>query len=206
MSPLSTTSVASPPASATRLADQSEVARHWIGGEWASSDAVSESINPATGELLGRWADGGEPEARAAIAAARRVFDGSPWSRDRNLRHQALSEMADRFDAHAEELGTLVTKENGKKLAEGMFESTTAGATLRHAAAQALIDITRRVTREIQAGTIWTKTWAALNDGFAEGGYKQSGIGRLRGPLAVTEFQEAKTVVHSISPFQTQGD
>jgi acyl-CoA reductase-like NAD-dependent aldehyde dehydrogenase len=33
-------------------------------------------------------------------------------------------------------------------------------------------------------------------------GYKQSGIGRLRGPLAITEFQEAKTVVHAIAPFQ----
>jgi acyl-CoA reductase-like NAD-dependent aldehyde dehydrogenase len=52
------------------------------------------------------------------------------------------------------------------------------------------------------AGTVWTNTWAAINDGFAEGGYKQSGIGRLRGPLAITEFQEAKTVVHAIPPFQ----
>ena len=40
----------------------------------------------------------------------------------------------------------------------------------------------RRVSREIQVGTVWTNTWAAINDGFAEGGYKQSGIGRLRGP------------------------
>jgi betaine-aldehyde dehydrogenase len=38
-------------------------------------------------------------------------------------------------------------------------------------------------------------------EGFAEGGYKQSGIGRLRGPLAITEFQGAKTVVHAIPPF-----
>ncbi|HWM99944.1 MAG TPA: aldehyde dehydrogenase family protein, partial [Streptosporangiaceae bacterium] len=60
----------------------------------------------------------------------------------------------------------------------------------------------RRVSREIQVGTVWTNTWAAINDGFAEGGYKQSGIGRLRGPLAITDFQEAKTVVHSIPPFQ----
>ena len=42
-----------------------------------------------------------------------------------------------------------------------------------------------------------------INDGFAEGGYKQSGIGRLRGPLAITEFAEAKTVVHAIPPFQS---
>ena len=63
------------------------------------------------------------------------------------------------------------------------------------------INISRRVSREIHAGTIWTNTWAAVNDGFAEGGYKQSGTGRLRGPLAITEFQEAKTVVHAIPPF-----
>ncbi len=64
------------------------------------------------------------------------------------------------------------------------------------------INVSRRVSREIHAGTIWTNTWAAINDGFAEGGYRQSGIGRLRGPLAITEFQEAKTVVHAIPPFQ----
>ena len=65
------------------------------------------------------------------------------------------------------------------------------------------INTSRRVSREIHAGTIWTNTWAAINDGFAEGGYKQSGTGRLRGPLAITEFQEAKTVVHAIPPFQS---
>jgi betaine-aldehyde dehydrogenase len=65
------------------------------------------------------------------------------------------------------------------------------------------VNISRRVSREIHAGTVWTNTWAAVNDGFAEGGYKQSGIGRLRGPLAITEFQEAKTVVHTIPPLQS---
>jgi betaine-aldehyde dehydrogenase len=62
------------------------------------------------------------------------------------------------------------------------------------------INISRRVSREIQFGTVWTNTWAAINDGFADGGFKQSGIGRLRGPLAIADFQEAKTVVHSIPP------
>jgi len=62
------------------------------------------------------------------------------------------------------------------------------------------INISRRVSREIQFGTVWTNAWGAINDGFAEGGFKQSGIGRLRGPLAIADFQEAKTVVHSIPP------
>ena len=116
----------------------SEIARHWIDGEWVGSDTVSESVNPATGAVLGQWADGGEAEARAAIAAARRAFDTSPWSRDPSLRHRALTEMADRFDARAQELGTLVTKENGKKIAEGLFEGASPGPTLRHNAAMAL--------------------------------------------------------------------
>src|SRR5579864_7579453 len=135
----------------------SEIAKHWIDGEWVGSDTVSESVNPATGAVLGRWADGGEAEARASIAAARRAFDTSPWSRDPSLRHRALSEMADRFDARAEELGTLVTKENGKKIAEGLFEGTSPGPTLRHNAAQALTDA--GISAEVAPGQ-WFSTYA----------------------------------------------
>jgi acyl-CoA reductase-like NAD-dependent aldehyde dehydrogenase len=47
----------------------SEMAKHWLDGGWTGSGTVSQSINPATGVVLGSWADGGEAEARAAIAA-----------------------------------------------------------------------------------------------------------------------------------------
>jgi delta 1-pyrroline-5-carboxylate dehydrogenase len=140
-----------------RSPQMSEIAKHWIDGEWTGSGAVSESINPATGAVLGRWADGGEAEARAAVAAARRAFDTSSWSRDRSLRHRVLNELADRFDAHAEELGTLVTKENGKKIAEGLFEGSSPGPTLRHAAAQALTDT--GISAEVAPGQ-WFSTYA----------------------------------------------
>ena len=34
----------------------SEIAKHWIDGEWVGSSTVSESINPATGAVLpGQW-------------------------------------------------------------------------------------------------------------------------------------------------------
>ena len=118
----------------------SNVAKHWIDGEWTRSKRVSESINPATGEVLGLYADGGAAEARAAIVASRRAFESSAWSRDRGLRHQALNELADCFDAHGNELGQLVTKENGKKLADGAQEAALAAIALRHAAAQVLTE------------------------------------------------------------------
>lgn len=152
---MSSSGVCAESSSATRE-PTAAVAEHWIDGEWTGSDTVSESINPATGEVLGRWADGGEAEARAGVAAARRAFDTSLWPRDRNLRHKALSEMADRFDAHAENLGPLVTKENGKKLAEGMLEATLPGVTLRHAAGQALTDT--GISAEVAPGQ-WFSTY-----------------------------------------------
>ena len=133
------------------------IAQHWIDGDWVESANVAESTNPATGETLGRWYDGGEAEARQAVAAARRAFESSPWSRDRTLRHRALTEMAERFDARAEELGTLVTKENGKKIAEGLFEGGSPGPTLRHSAAQALTDT--GISAEVAPGQ-WFSTYA----------------------------------------------
>jgi betaine-aldehyde dehydrogenase len=59
-------------------------------------------------------------------------------------------------------------------------------------------DVSRsfRVSRAIKAGTVWTNTWASINDRFEEGGFKQSGIGRLRGTRGMEEFQEIKTCVH----------
>jgi acyl-CoA reductase-like NAD-dependent aldehyde dehydrogenase len=86
------------------------------------------------------------------------------------------------FDTEADAIARANATEFG--LAAGLFTND--------------LNISRRMSRELKAGTVWTNTWAAINDGFAEGGYKQSGIGRLRGPLAISDFQEAKTVVHSI--------
>jgi betaine-aldehyde dehydrogenase len=61
-------------------------------------------------------------------------------------------------------------------------------------------DRARRVSRQINAGTVWTNTWFAMNAGFEEGGYKQSGLGRLRGARGLADFQETKTYVHLVPP------
>ena len=115
----------------------SEVARHWIGGEWVAGESTGESVNPASGEVLGTFADGGEAEAKAAVEAAVNAFEGTGWARDPAMRAQALLEMAAAFDAHADELTPMLTAENGKTLSQAEFETRTAGATLRFSAGTA---------------------------------------------------------------------
>ncbi|WP_433654305.1 aldehyde dehydrogenase family protein [Nocardia sp. CA-128927] len=45
-------------------------ARNYIDGQWVDSATHIESSNPATGKVLGTFAEAGADEARAAIAAA----------------------------------------------------------------------------------------------------------------------------------------
>ena len=54
------------------------------------------------------------------------------------------------------------------------------------------------MSRGLKAGTVWINTWGYFNDGFEEGGFKQSGLGRSRGARAMEEFQEVKARYESI--------
>src|SRR5918995_6632709 len=85
------------------------IARHWIDGSWRDSAAHKDSINPATGEVIGRYALAGEDEAREAAAAALRAFRETNWKNDRSLRSRVLRDMADRFETHSADLIQLVS-------------------------------------------------------------------------------------------------
>ncbi|HEX9783690.1 MAG TPA: aldehyde dehydrogenase family protein [Opitutaceae bacterium] len=56
------------------------------------------------------------------------------------------------------------------------------------------VDRPLRIARELQAGTIWINDWALVTEGFEEGGYKQSGRGRLRGLAGLDDFLEYKHI------------
>jgi betaine-aldehyde dehydrogenase len=59
------------------------------------------------------------------------------------------------------------------------------------------VDQPLRVAREIDAGTIWINDWAVVHDEFEEGGFKQSGLGRLNGLAALEDFVEYKHIAFS---------
>ena len=52
---------------------------HWIGGQWLDSGERRESINPATGEVIGSYVNGGRKEAELAVNAALRAFRETDW-------------------------------------------------------------------------------------------------------------------------------
>ncbi len=62
------------------------------------------------------------------------------------------------------------------------------------------VDRPLRIARQIEAGTVWINNWAVVYDESEEGGYKQSGLGRLNGVSAMDDFVEYRTIVHEVAP------
>ncbi|MCJ8052753.1 aldehyde dehydrogenase family protein [Shinella curvata] len=97
-----------------------------IAGEWVGSDAI-ENINPSnTGDVVGQYARASVEDTKTAIAAAKAAFPA--WSRSGILeRHAILRKTADEILARKDELGRLLSREEGKTLAEGIGETVRAG-------------------------------------------------------------------------------
>jgi len=111
-----------------------------LTGSGVDSDEHRDSLNPATGEVIGSFAMGGPKEAQAAIDAAKRAFGDLGWRTDRLLRARVLNRMADRFEERADDLVELLGLENGKTHDQGRLELAFAPETLRFSAALALTD------------------------------------------------------------------
>lgn len=116
---------------------------NWIDGEWLDSGDHADSFDPATGEVIGRYANGGRDEAKRGVAAASRAFRQSEWKDDRTLRSRVLNQLADRFEARGQELIGMLMLENGKVRAEAEFEVSMVPSKLRYWAAAVLTDYGR---------------------------------------------------------------
>ena len=95
----------------------------FIDGQWCTSaDGKTFPVsNPATGALLGNLPDMGPLETQLAIAAAHRAFP--EWkSRSAGERATLLRRWCDLLLAHQEDLGRILTAEQGKPLAEAIGE------------------------------------------------------------------------------------
>ncbi|GAA2037469.1 aldehyde dehydrogenase family protein [Catenulispora yoronensis] len=112
--------------------------QHWIDGAWVGSARTATSRNPATGQVIGDYADGGAEQGQAAIDAASRCFAHTDWSRDPMLRAAALSHLADAYAARMDEVVDTLCRENGKLRPEAGFEAHFILRALRFAAGLAV--------------------------------------------------------------------
>ena len=117
--------------------------RNYIDGDWVDGEAVA-NINPSnTDEIVGHYARASAEDAKRAIAAAKAAFPA--WSRTGiQQRHDILKAAGDEILKRREELGSLLAREEGKTLAEGIGETVRAGQIFDFFAGEAL-----RLTGEI---------------------------------------------------------
>ena len=89
-------------------------------------------VNPATGQIAAEAPDCSSSELDAALSAAARAFPA--WERSEAQRKASLLQAAEIVEARAEELGRLVTLEQGKPLAGALREVKGAAGRFRYAA------------------------------------------------------------------------
>lgn len=83
----------------------------------AAGGAVYDNINPATEAVLGQTSDASAADMDAAIAAARRAFDETTWSTDRDLRRRCLLQLQAALEGEKEALRAELVAEVGAPIA-----------------------------------------------------------------------------------------
>ena len=95
---------------------------NFIAGQWNATPAARLAVtDPATGAVIAEVPDSGAQEARAALDAAHAAFPA--WRKLPAKRRAAiLKRWHDLVLAHQDDLGRLISREQGKPLAEGQGE------------------------------------------------------------------------------------
>ncbi len=109
-----------------------------IAGEAVTAANASRNINPSNlDDVIGEFASASADDARKAIAAARAAFPA--WSRTTpQERYEVLKKASDEVLARKEELGRILSREEGKTLPEGIGEAMRAGQILAFFAGETL--------------------------------------------------------------------
>jgi aldehyde dehydrogenase (NAD+) len=111
---------------------------NYIDGRAVDSTDRMKDINPSnTSDVVGEFARATTAELDQAIASARTAF--TKWSRSTpQERFDILDRAGTEILARKEELGRLLSRENGKPLADGIGEAARAGYIFKFFAGEAL--------------------------------------------------------------------
>lgn len=111
---------------------------NFIDGEWVAGASYTPNVNPSdTGDIVGEYAQADRDQALQAIAAAKAAAPA--WGQSGiQARFDALDFIATELLARKEELGELLSREEGKTLAEGIGEVARAGQIFKFFAGETL--------------------------------------------------------------------
>jgi len=111
---------------------------NYIAGEWVAGKSVTANRNPSNlADVIGEYAQADREQAAAAIAAAARAFPA--WALGSiQERANALDKIGSEILARKDELGRLLSREEGKTLPEGVGEVVRAGQIFRFFAGEAV--------------------------------------------------------------------
>jgi aldehyde dehydrogenase (NAD+) len=112
--------------------------QNFIGGTWIAGAGAVENISPSdASDVIGRYAQSDAAQARAAVVtahAAQQSWQFSPVQQ----RFEILDQIGTELLARREELGRLLSREEGKILSEGCLEVARAGYIFKFFAGEAL--------------------------------------------------------------------
>ena len=111
---------------------------NYIDGRWVAGGLSRPSVNPSDiSDIVGYFTEATPAQVGEAIAAARNaapVWGASPLE----ARYKALMAIGDEICARSQELGELLSREEGKPRAEGVGEVFRSGQFFQYFAAEAL--------------------------------------------------------------------
>lgn len=112
--------------------------RNYIAGDWCEGEGAVANVNPSDlSDVIGHFAQGSAADVDRAVASAR---EAQPkwWAAGIQRRHDALMQIGTELMARSAEIGALLSREEGKPLAEGKGEVYRAGQFFTWFAAEAL--------------------------------------------------------------------
>jgi aldehyde dehydrogenase (NAD+) len=110
----------------------------YIDGHWREGAGTVENRNPSdSSDVVGHFGQASAKDLDAALAAAKNA-QHIWWRAGIQKRHDVLMSIGTELMARAEEIGTLLSREEGKPLAEGKGEVYRAGQFFTYFAAEVL--------------------------------------------------------------------
>lgn len=185
-----------------------DLVRERLGARLASvkvgpaSDPSSEMgpmINMANVERVDRLVEGAIAAGAHAVVRGGRISEG-PLAKGAFYR-PTLLEISDHALPIAQEevFGPVLVMHAFDDEAEAIRLANDSQYGLAASIWSENVDRPLRVARQIWAGTVWINDWAVVHDETEEGGFKQSGIGRLNGVSALDDFVQHRTIIHEVA-------